>query len=132
MIFVDTGAWYAALIDRDHAHLACRAAIRQFQGRLLTTDYVLDELLTLLRGRGNQRVADEAVAALVQGQTCRVHWIDTADFEAAWQIYSKFDDKQWSFTDCTSYAVMQKLGITEALALDDHFRQFGFVDVKPE
>jgi hypothetical protein len=50
---------------------------------------------------------------------------------AAWQVFATFSDKRWSFTDCVSYAVMKRLQIAEAFALDEHFKQFGFATVKP-
>jgi len=52
-------------------------------------------------------------------------------FEEACQIYGRFADKEWSFTDCTSYAAMQRLGITKAFSFDSHFRQFGVAQVFP-
>jgi predicted nucleic acid-binding protein len=46
----------------------------------------------------------------------------------AWEIFARFNvAKEWSFTDCTSYAVMKQLGITEVFAFDHHFTQMGFV-----
>jgi predicted nucleic acid-binding protein len=44
-------------------------------------------------------------------------------------VFQRFHDKEWSFTDCTSRVVMQRLGIQRAFAFDDHFRQFGTVTV---
>ncbi len=58
-------------------------------------------------------------------------WVDQMDVEAAWRLFDTYTDKEWSFTDCVSYAVMKRLGISEAFALDDDFRQFGFVNVRP-
>jgi len=47
---------------------------------------------------------------------------------AAWEVFEKFNkDKDWSFTDCTSKVVMERLGIREAFAFDHHFDQMGFV-----
>lgn len=34
-------------------------------------------------------------------------WWD-ADFDAAWEVFQKFEDKAWSFTDCTSRVVMER------------------------
>jgi predicted nucleic acid-binding protein len=65
------------------------------------------------------------------GAVCEIIWVARGDIEAAWEVFEAFDDKTWSFTDCVSYAVMKRLGINEAFALDDDFRQFGFVVVKP-
>jgi hypothetical protein len=46
-------------------------------------------------------------------------------------VFVTFDDKAWSFTDCVSYTVMTQLGISEAFALDEHFKQFGIANVRP-
>ena len=53
------------------------------------------------------------------------------DVFRAWQVYQDFEDKNWSFTDCVSRVVMERLGIQTAFALDDDFRQFGTVVVVP-
>ncbi len=51
MIFVGTGAWFASIVPSDPDH---QEAVRWLNGNdepLLTTDYVVDEVLTLLRAR---------------------------------------------------------------------------------
>jgi predicted nucleic acid-binding protein len=48
-------------------------------------------------------------------------------FAAALSLYAQRRDKNWGFTDCASFNIMNELGITEALAHDDHFQQAGFV-----
>ena len=51
-------------------------------------------------------------------------FVDTS----AWDAFQKYNvDKLWSFTDCTSYAVMKRLNISEVFAFDHHFEQMGFV-----
>jgi len=131
MIFVDTSAWYAALIQEDPFHDSCRETLSQTAGRLLTTDYIVDELLTLLVVRGHRNVAKKIGPKIWETEIADLHWITPQDVHAAWKVFTNFDDKSWSFTDCTSYAVMQRLGMTQAFALDDHFRQFGFTIVLP-
>jgi len=54
-----------------------------------------------------------------------VRRLTEADIRAAWEVFRKFEDKDWSFTDCASYAVMERLGINKAFAFDHHFKQFG-------
>lgn len=131
MIFVDTGAWYARYVvdDVDHA-----AAVRWFGNapdRLITTDYVVDELLTLLKVRGYPDIAFAVGKPLLSGISCRLELIQPADIEHAWMVFSRFSDKAWSFTDCVSRVVMERLAIRTACAFDDHFRQFGNVIVVP-
>lgn len=47
------------------------------------------------------------------------------DVAAAFEIYARFAGKAWSFTDCVSYVVIQRLGIKTAASFDQHFRQSG-------
>ena len=57
MIFVDTGAWYAQYITNDVDHDRAVAWFKNVPDRLLSTDYVFDELLTLLKIRGFADIA---------------------------------------------------------------------------
>lgn len=47
--------------------------------------------------------------------------------EKASKLFEKYDDKDFSFTDCVSFVVMKDMGLTEAFAFDHHFEQIGFV-----
>ena len=60
-----------------------------------------------------------------------LHFLQEIEVRQAWKIFRDFADKEWSFTDCTSKVAMEKLGITKAFAFDQHFRQFGTVQVVP-
>jgi|SRR5689334_2736727 len=131
MIFVDTGAWYASLVptDPDHSRAVQWLATNRFP--LLTTDYVIDEKLTLLRVRGERKRALMLGARFFQNDVAEIHKITTADLTLAWKTFEQFEDKNWSFTDCTSKVVMEQLNIREAFAFDHHFHQFGTVHVVP-
>ena len=131
MIFVDTSVWYAAHVAEDADHRAARRLLLEAMTDLVTTDYVVDELLTLLVVRGHRDVAVRAGAEYWNGTTSDLVWTTRDDIAAAWDVFVQFDDKRWSFTDCVSYAVMKRLGIKEAFALDDHFRQFSFAVIRP-
>ena len=131
MIFVDTGAWYASLVpaDPDHSRAVHWLATNSFP--LLTTDYVIDETLTLLRVRGERKRALMLGARFFHDGVAEIHKITTADLRLAWKTFEQFEDKNWSFTDCTSKVVMEQLNITEAFAFDRHFHQFGTIHVVP-
>jgi predicted nucleic acid-binding protein len=131
MIFVDTSVWYSAYVEEEPDYEAAKVLIDTPSGRLVTTDYVIDELLTLLVARGHRRIAKILGRLLWWEAICKIIWIEQSDVESAWNVFESFDDKNWSFTDCVTYAVMKRLGISEAYALDEHFKQFGFVAVKP-
>lgn len=131
MIFVDTGAWFAAIVSSDRNHAIASSWLAQNQETLLTTDYVVNETLTLLRG-GERRKAIEFGKALFAGELAVLHYMTIADIQETWQVFQHFADKEWSFTDCASKSVMEKLGITQAFAFDHHFRQFGTIQVLPQ
>jgi uncharacterized protein len=131
MIFVDSSAWFAVYSPRDANHGLAVQQLRSFDEELVTTDFVIDETLTLLRMRDENQHALAFGNRLVDGNAARVIAVDNADFLAAWQIFRGYQDKEWSFTDCTCFVVMERLRITRAFAFDDHFRQFGKLTVLP-
>ncbi|MEP6669176.1 MAG: twitching motility protein PilT [Chthoniobacter sp.] len=65
------------------------------------------------------------------GEIATLHYLTEADILEAWRVFGRFSDKEWSFTDCTSKVLMERLGITRAFAFDEHFRQFGTLTVFP-
>jgi predicted nucleic acid-binding protein len=131
MIFVDTGGWFATFVSSDPRYdIAVRWHERN-RHPLLTTDYVIDETLTLLRSRGERNIARLAARRLFSGNYTMIHFLQESEIRAAAEIFLRFSDKDWSFTDCTSKVVMEKYKITTAFAFDRHFRQFGNVAVVP-
>ncbi len=93
---------------------------------LVTTDYVVDETLTLIRKRLGPN-ATEAWWEQVEGSArLRWEWIGVARAEKARRVFFRYRDKDYSFTDCTSLVVMQELRLKQALTTDKHLRQMGF------
>ena len=131
MIFVDTGAWYALASVRDANHGAAQEWLTQNDQPLYTSDYVIDETVTLLRVRGERAKAVEFLELLRSSTTCQVVFLTPALIRGAATVFQKYHDKDWSFTDCTSKVVIEALGITKAFSFDQHFRQFGSVTVVP-
>lgn len=131
MLFVDTGAWFALAVPSDPDHQAARRFIEQNRLRLMTTDYVVDELLTLFRMRQQRQRAVQWVDDILEGGGVVLAQVTAADFQRALVVYRQFADKLWSFTDCTSLAVMERLNLAAAFAFDEHFRQFGSINVFP-
>ena len=126
-VLVDTGAWFAFFVGSDPDHLAVCEAFEQWEGRLLTTDYIFDELVTLLLYRTGHQNAVRAGNALRSGRVAEILQVKPPDIAQAWRRLCKEEDKRYSFTDCTSFAVMERLDIGTAIAVDKHFRQAGFV-----
>ena len=132
MIFVDAGAWYALATPSDPDHAQAKLFAASIAEPFITSDYIVDELLTLFgvrrqKPRGiewKHDVLDRGGADLVR--------VSDEDFTNALRIYEQFRDKEWSFTDCTSYVVIQRLQLKQAFSFDHHFRQFGIVTVVPQ
>jgi uncharacterized protein len=129
MVFADTGAWFAAFVPNDPDHPATAAWLSANRVPLVTTDWVVDELLTLLRVRGKGQQALRLGEALLGEQIAELHWVTRDEVLAAWELYRRFAGKHWSFTDCVSKIVMERLGISTAFAFAAHFRQFGTATV---
>jgi uncharacterized protein len=131
VIFVDTGAWYASAVPDDENHRRAQHWLDTNSQPLLTTDYVIDETLTLLKVRGHGPLALEMGEALFAGELADIIVVNEDDIQQAWRTFRQFHDKDWSFTDCTSKVVMERLGTAESFSFDRHFRQFGSVSVVP-
>lgn len=119
------------MVPGDANHTAAASWLAQNQDGLLTTDYVASETLTLLVIRRQRQQAEDFGKALFGGQLAQLHMLTEADILEAWKAFLKHDDKQWSFTDCTSKVIIEKLHIAKAFSFDHHFRQFGTVTVVP-
>lgn len=128
-LFVDTAGWVACADAADPSHVRCcaaRDAALEAGQTLITTDFVVDETLTLLRFRLGLDAA-HAWWQQIDGSS-RVRWerIDSERFERARALFFQYRDKDFSFTDCTSFATMREMRLTQALTTDGHFRQMGF------
>jgi len=131
-VFVDTSAFIALLDPRDDCHdhaVHIEQALSSQTAQLVTTNFVLDETYTGLRGKIQHSAILRFRDSVRQSQRLKVVRITEALEDQAWEIFARYDDKDFSFTDCTSFAVMQQLGITTAFAFDEHFGQFGFTPV---
>jgi predicted nucleic acid-binding protein len=127
-VFVDTGYWAAVLNPKDELHrrsIEISATLGKF--RQVTTEMVLDELLTALRKTPARDVVIKGVTAIRQNPNVEVVPQTSLQFERAFELYRSRPDKEWSLTDCASFEVMRERAITEALAHDHHFEQAGFV-----
>jgi len=128
-VFVDTGGWMACADRADPACAACSAArdAALEAGRtLITTDFVIDETLTLIRFRLGLTAARGWWQQIDRSARLRWERVESDRFERARQLFFQHRDKDLSFTDCTSIAVMRELKLTTVITTDRHFQQMGF------
>lgn len=128
-VFVDTSFFKALLDVRDDFHKKANDisfVLEKNQTKLVTTNYILDELYTLLRVRRGLEMAKKLRELVFSGdRSVQVVRIQADDEAKAWSLFLN----NWSglsFTDCTSFAVMKRLGLKEVAAFDEHFIRAGF------
>jgi predicted nucleic acid-binding protein len=132
LVFVDSWGWVALGNRRDARHLEIKDFYRRLLsggGRVFTSDYVLDEVVTILFKREVFEEAIrfiESILAAAGTGTLVIERITSARFAEAWKLRKRFQDKpKISFTDLTSMAVMRELSVNEVLTEDEHFTHVG-------
>ena len=94
---------------------------------LVTTSYVLDEIVTFLNSRRQHAKALGVGNNLLTASNINLVHVEEALFHEGWQYFEQHADKTFSLTDCISFVLMKRLEITQALTFDKHFTQAGFV-----
>ena len=123
-VFIDTGAFCALTIPKDEHNQKAKSINKQLKDRktiLYTSDYVLDEVYTLLKMRGSHATSIKFMDQLQKSRTIILRITEEIG-EAAKAIFRQFEDKRLSFTDCTSFALINHFGIEAVFAFDEHFR----------
>lgn len=127
--FIDTGAFIAYFIKQEKYHddvVSKYKLYRQQKSTLLTSDYILDELLTWFCAKQSKQTLEKLVLALqkmVDGQELKVLSVDQAVFKKAQDVLIKFSEHRISFTDATSYCLYKDFSIDEIFTLDDDFKK---------
>lgn len=124
-VFVDTSAWYAAADSADASHNRATIRLQEFEGQLVTSDHVLVETWYLASSRLGDEVA-EVLANSIRSGIARIETANLADLEVAASIRSLFPDQTFSIVDRTSWSVMQRLGVHEAIAFDRDYSIYRF------
>jgi len=127
-LFVDTSAWFALIDKNDQNHKPARDFLDQLDKAPVlfhVTDYIVDETATLLRLKVSHR---QAVAFLdyLANSPHVVRAYATPDLLAqAEDLFRRYKDKRWSYTDCVSFVFMDGEGLNDAFSFDANFREYG-------
>lgn len=128
-VFVDTGAFFALLVADDHYHLRARRLFEeasQDSWSLFTTNAVVWETYTLLQKRArNGHVAGMTFLDAVDEGFCQVERIQPIDEERPTDLLRSHSDKEYSFCDALSFAVMERLRLDAAMSFDQDFESCG-------
>jgi hypothetical protein len=128
-VFVDTSAFIALQDKGDRLHpdaVKFNHYLIENNFDIYTSDYVLDETFTLLKIRAGHTVARTFGQDIRDSKLIKVLNILPNLFDEGWNIFAKAEKEKYSFTDCTSFALMRFHKITKAFSFDIHFQAFGF------
>lgn len=134
LVFVDSSAFLSLEDASERSHDRCREAFLALvadRARFVTTNFVFDETYTLLLVRLGR---DRAVAwgtSFRASQLVGVVRVASEHEERAWEILIAYDDKDFSYTDATSLAVAENLGVDVVFTVDRHFRQYAAFSIVP-
>jgi len=127
--FVDTGAWIALHNPKDKYHLAAKSFFNELKGKFvlfITSDYIIDESITYLRMHVSYAASVTFKNSIDDSRVVKLELITDFIRDQAWDIFLKYTDQVFSFTDCTSFALMKNLGLGKAFTFDNHFYILGF------
>jgi uncharacterized protein len=125
-VFADAFYFVALLNRADQYHTQATRAASQLLGEVVTTEWVLTEVADALSGSASRRSVAPFIRDLAQDPRVKIVRAGEEWFERGLQLYEQRPDKDWTLTDCISFAVMNHEKLTDALTGDHHFEQAGF------
>jgi uncharacterized protein len=131
MIFVDTSFWVAAHAEGDAHHEQAKALLRGL-GRepLITSNHVRGETWTWLRRKGGHAAAVSFLDRLERSTQTEVVSVNDEMERRSLTWLRKHDEREYSFVDATSFALMRSLKMRQALAFDGDFTAAGFTELR--
>jgi predicted nucleic acid-binding protein len=123
-IFWDTGGFFA-LLSKDALKHADAEALSQREG--VTTDGIIGETCTLLIARNKPHLARKFLDLTERPERLRIVHLDAALIAETRAFLRKHLDHTYSFVDCSSFVVMERLRLREAASTDGHFTEAGFI-----
>ena len=131
MIFADTSFWVALLVPADAHHEESTALLSRHEREgLLTSNHVRGETWTFLRRRAGHRVAVAFLDRTERSPRMQIVPVTEALEQEALRWLRRHDEREYSFVDATSFALMRTLRIREALAFDGDFTAAGFRELR--
>jgi predicted nucleic acid-binding protein len=131
VIFVDTSFFVATASRRDgHHQEAMELVSRHAAQGLLTSNHVRGETWTFLNRRYGHRVAVDLLDRLGRTRRLEVVSLDERLEREALRWLRRHDERDYSFVDATSFALLRSKRIREALAFDGDFSAAGFIELR--
>jgi predicted nucleic acid-binding protein len=132
VIFVDTSFWIGLENTRDAHHADATALLRTTTTtQLVTSNHVRGESWTWIRRRASHHDAVRFLDRVERSPRLRIVHVDDDLEDRAWWWLRKHDEREYSFVDATSFALMRSMKIKDALAFDGDFSAAGFRELRP-
>jgi predicted nucleic acid-binding protein len=122
-VFVDTSAWFAAVNLKDRHHERASTLVAA-EDRLITSTFVLVETWLYCKARSPSPLRRNS--AIIRAGAAALEQETMSDLEHAWRMPSMFEDQSFSLFDRTSFAMMERLGISKVISFDDDFVIYRF------
>ncbi len=129
MIFVDTGVWFSLFVEKEPSHQRALEWFNSVAEPLVTSDYVVDEALTLLLKRNEHPKALKFGRSVIEEQAAILTFVSEGQFNRSWILFQRLSAAGLSFTDCTSHIIARDLGINKVASFDRHFLTTGQFDL---
>jgi uncharacterized protein len=130
-MFVDSSFWIGLSVERDGRHEQANLLAREHAAAtLITSNHVVGETWTFLRKRHGHRVATRFLDGAASSPRLRIVTVGEDVERESWTWLRRHDERPYSFVDATSFALMRKLRIREALAFDGDFVAAGFTELR--
>jgi predicted nucleic acid-binding protein len=126
-VFLDSVGMIAVWDAADQWHPVAQAAYQKllWEGRrLVTTEMVLLECGNASARRPYRRRVNALRQVLIEEQLLVVPTPE--EVQEAWAAYDRGEAAEAGIVDSLSFQVMRRLGLTEVLTNDQHFRAAGF------
>jgi predicted nucleic acid-binding protein len=126
-LLADTSALIALVVESESNHRQALGFLKQNpHARFVVTELILAELVTRVRAIRGTAKAVEVGEDLLRSARHEFIFADVELIRGAIARLAKFSDKKLSLTDCVSFELMEKLGLTAAFTFDRDFRDCGF------
>jgi predicted nucleic acid-binding protein len=121
-VLLDTSALIAFFVQSEKHHLAVKNYVLEHSNiQWIILSSVFDETVTWMRLRVSIQASIE-IGHVLREEHIYIA-LSEADDLATWEIFCRYDDKLWSYTDCSLLVMAKRLGVSEIVSFDQHIRQ---------